>query len=226
MKNNELLNKETSMSLETKQAWDEKYWQNRALDDTKRDWSKESKDWIADYRGSVDHPHRDLIINTLSHFGRFKSLLELGCNAGPNLIKIRQNFSWPALAGVDASALAITEAKYALLDASLKVGLVQDIPFNHQFDVVLADAVLMYVPDVDIYHVMNEIDRVAKKYVIIVDWFNESELGEVVNFHWARNYTKLMNDMGFDVELIKLTEKDWPSPSWAKYGYVFVCKRR
>lgn len=211
------------MSSEAKIAWDAKYWIDRELDDPKRDWEKDTPNWVADYRGSTNHPHRKLILDEIKRL-KPKSLLEIGCNAGPNLIRIKQEFPDVKLAGIDPSNYAIDEAKTAV-EADLKIGLVQEIPFQEQFDVVLCDAVLMYVPDVEIYHVMNEIDRVAKKAVIIVDWHDESELGRVKDFHWARNYAKLMNDIGFEVETIKLTEETWPSKSWMKHGYVYVCRR-
>lgn len=203
---------------------DELYWINRQLSDDKRDWKVGDKNWVMDYRGSSDHPHRQLIIDALKKI-KLKSLLEIGCNAGPNLIRINNEFPGVKLAGFDANAYSIEAAK-EILNADLKVGLATEAPFEEQFDVVLADAVLMYVPDLKVYRVMNEIDRLTKKAVIIVDWFDEAELGVIRDFHWARNYPKLLEDLGFRVEKIKLTEQTWPSPAWVKHGYVFVCHRQ
>ena len=68
---------------------DVRYWANRKSDDERLDWRNGGGSWIDEYVASASHPHRALILNALERF-EFNSLLEVGCNAGPNLMRIRE----------------------------------------------------------------------------------------------------------------------------------------
>lgn len=200
----------------------ETYWSNRPITDEQRDWLYGESNWIEDYKKSKVHPHRQVIIDELKKF-EWNSLFEVGCNTGPNLELIKNNFSKSKLYGIDPNPDAVVAA----YDLGLNVipGIAQQIPkLDKSIDVVLADASLMYVPPDQINKAMNQIDRVCKEAVIIVERFSEQESN---NGHiWSRNYKKLLEDRGFKVEMIKITEELWPgSPNWAKYGYYFIGKR-
>lgn len=198
------------------------YWINRSATDPARDWGYGEATWIKDYVKSVDHPHRDLILEALKKLD-WSYLLEVGCNAGPNLIKIRARYAEQALAGIDLNTEAVEEARHQLDPAvDLRVGSVLALPYRAgAFDVVLADAVLMYLPPEDIDQALAEIDRVASKAVILVERFAETD--QVVGHVWGRNYGLLLSQLGYTVQELPITEKTWPtSQSWIKYGCVFV----
>ena len=203
------------------------YWKNRLYDDNRFDWCTGEGNWIIEYRKSTIHPHRDLIIKELDKTGKFESVLELGCNAGPNLFRIYQTFKHyglTRLAGIDINKDAITEAKKLVPSAEFQVrDLRKPIPYPYQsFDVVLVDAVLMYIPPKDIKKVFDDIAMIAKKAVILVEWYDDSLYGIVKDYHWCRNYTKLLEQRGFNVKTIKLTEDLWPSKIWIQNGMLFV----
>ena len=205
------------------------YWKNRPLDDVRRDWYYNTDNWITDYRASVVHPHRKLTINALEELAPFESLLEGGCNCGPNLYLIKERFPGVKLAGIDVNEKAIEEAHRLLPDADIKIGDIEDkLPFEDKsFDIVLVDAVLMYVGPEKIKGVMSELDRVAKRGIILIEWDSESLLGEVKEHHWARDYKGLLEELGFKVEKTKIPAEAWPNRSgnWAKLGYVFGAER-
>ncbi len=70
---------------------------------------------------------------------------------------------------------------------------------------------------------MSYLERMAKK-IIIIDRFAEKD--EVCGHVWGRNYTKLLENMGFKVKVIKITKKEWTtSKNWQKYGRVFIAHR-
>lgn len=209
----------------TDKPQDEQYWVDRKKNDKEHDWLDDSVNWIYGYAQSVDHPHRTLILDALKEM-KFGSLLEVGCNSGPNLMNIQRDFPVAKLAGFDLNAEAIKVAKKVLKNkVSLGVGTVRYIPWQDKtFDVVLCDAVLMYVQPKDVAQVMAELERVARKAIIIVDRFatEDSVCGHV----WGRNYTKLLKDMGYKVEVKKITKAQWPtSKNWQKYGRIFVAHR-
>ena len=205
------------------------YWKNRPLDDSRRDWYYNTGNWITDYRASVEHPHRQLIIKALEKLAPFESLLEIGCNCGPNLYLVKEKFSGVKLAGIDISKEAVEEAHRLLPDADTRVSDIEEgLAFEDKsFDIALVDAVLMYVGPEKIKEVISGLDRVAKKGIILVEWDSESLLGEVKEHHWARDYKGLLEELGFKVEKTKIPAEAWPNRSgnWAKLGYVFGAER-
>ena len=202
------------------------YWQNRPLEDQRKDW-KDDADWISGYWNSRNHPHRRLIIEALEKLKPFDSVFEVGCNVGPNLDVIQNHFMGVRTGGIDLNESAVLEAQNRLPYSNISVGSTGMIPtFTGSYDIVLADAVLMYVNPEDIQPSISEMARVAKKAIVSVDWHDEESTGGVINeFHWTRNYEKLLNEQGLIVEKIKLTKEDWPSNNWEKLGYIYVATR-
>lgn len=202
---------------------DAQYWKDRPMNSDK-DWVDDAPNWIESYVLSVDHPHRQLIISELEKIIPLNQLLEIGCNVGSNLLKIRQSFPWLELAGIDINKKCINKAKKYLGNEVLKVANYHSIPFaDKSFDVVLADAVLMYSKPKDIGRAMNEIGRVSRYAVVIVDRFDKSKQGIRSGHVWARNYSTLLKNLGYKVKMIKIKKKDWPnSVGWQKFGYIFV----
>lgn len=211
--------------MDNKMTQGDIYWIERSMEDSKRDWKPMSDDWVEDYWDSARHPHRNVILNALKAL-EFESLLEVGSNCGPNIARIRKDFRLKDsdLAGVDASVFAINKAKEMLPGVTWKEGLVTNLPFpDKSYDVVLSDAVLMYVGPEEIEKALSEMDRVAKKALVLVEWFDESPLGVVKDYHWARNYTLLLKKLGYKrVDTIKIISTQWPSQNWIKNGYLFV----
>jgi ubiquinone/menaquinone biosynthesis C-methylase UbiE len=207
------------------------YWENRPTEDEKMDWKYDSKNWVEGYVDSKDHPHRKVIVDAIGHFLEpFETLLEVGCNAGPNISLIRDKFNYLKdhnLYGIDLNKESIDRAKEWLPAVHWEVGSVLDLPYEDKImDVVLLDACLMYLDDKNITKAIEEIDRVCKKGIVICDWYNKSESGKVIDFHWSRDYSEILRKRGFKVGLIKLNETTWPGKTWAKNGYVFIAVRQ
>lgn len=202
------------------------YWQNRPVEDERKDWNDKS-DWITGYWNSRNHPHRQMIVDTLNTLYPFKSVLEVGCNCGPNLSLIEEHFKESELTGVDVNLHAIEAAKILLPQAELFTGDVTNLPFGYtkNFDIVLADAVLMYIPPKDIINTMKRLVQLTTKALIIIDWYApRSTLGTLKDHHWCRNYETLLKEFDFKVEKTKITNTQWPNPRWVKYGHLFVCR--
>lgn len=220
----EKLQKKMTNSILSKPE-DEYYWITRPVDDVRKDWRNEGGSWIEEYVKSAEHPHRELILRAMRDLSPIDSVLEIGCNAGPNLHRIQSVFPNAKLAGIDVNADAIARARKWMPDSVFKVGSGVAIPFNDQsFDVVLVDAVLMYSNPENFKATLKEINRVAKKGVILMEW--NSDRDEIKDYHWARPYVKYMHEIGFEaVELKTLTKEDWPSDVWVKNGVLFVFQR-
>lgn len=213
--------KTTKKSKKSVKVQDYKYWAERSLSDKEKDWLYGEKNWLEGYELSVQHEHREQIIEILKALYPFGGVLEMGCNVGPNLLRISQEFPENQMSGYDINEKAIERARELLPKATLRVGLHGQIPFSEQFDIVLADATLLYVPPDEIEQVMDEINRVAKKAVILVERYAEKD--EVVGNVWGRNYKKLLENRGFSVSEFPVL---WDSSeNWKRHGRIWVGKR-
>lgn len=205
---------------------DADYWVNRPINDKHLDWDYPGN-WIEGYWQSIDHPHRQMILGSLEVLEPFDSLLELGCSCGPNLRLIKNKYPSANLAGIDVEPRSIKMGLDQLREVDLRVGNFTKLPWNtDQFDVVLCDAVLMYLNGDEAQQCISEITRVAKKAVIVVDRFNESVLGVRNGDVWARNYHELFEKSGFKVSKKKIPKEAWPGGiGWQKFGYVFTAQK-
>src|SRR3990167_5836020 len=180
-------------------SWHRKWWKARKID------------WNQAYMNPA-HPHRQLIVDKLKGFGIFRSVLEVGCAAGANLYKIKQNFPGSDVGGIDWNADAIEEAKRMLPKASvLQVGEADDIYISSKgADIVLSDMCFIYLSKAIFQRAIREAKRVARVGIIFCE-FNET--------HWlkrlaiklstgynAYDYRKELERAGFhDIEIQKLT---------------------
>jgi ubiquinone/menaquinone biosynthesis C-methylase UbiE len=203
------------------------YWQQRSKDDSYRDWNYGEENWVKDYVKSVDHPHREILLDILADDVKpWTKLLEVGCNAGPNLIRIQRAFPEKILAGIDVNADSLEEARRHLNNPIfLEKADLLNIPWaDGSFDVVLVDAVLMYIQPEDIDRAMDELERLAQQAIILVE--RHADTDTLRNHIWARNYTKLLETRGFTVKEIKVDEYIWPtSKSWQEFGRIYIATR-
>ena len=181
-----------------------KYWKNRKID------------WATAY-GNFDHPHRQLIVNALQQFLPFRSVLELGCASGANLVRIKQAYPFSDVGGLDWNADAIETAKKFLPQAGvLQVGEATDVYISSGgADVVLTDMCYIYLGPKDFLQAIREARRVARKGVIFCE-FHEPKWWKRVAIKWtagynAHDYRKSLEKIGFhDINIVKLTPQDWP----------------
>lgn len=198
----------------------EKYWKNRSVEDMMKDWGGTT------YLGSINHPHRETIVNAVKSISPVaESILEVGCNSGPNLALLQEELRDVKLAGIDLNEESIWIAKTGLPSVDLRTASVLNIPFKDKsFDVVLADAVLMYVHGDDWERALSELDRVAKNAIILCEW-GSNKKQEIKHFHWARDYGDWLMQKGFGVFTRKLTKEEWPNPRWEENGYLYIAVR-
>jgi trans-aconitate methyltransferase len=207
---------------------DATYWKNRKIDDPRRDWRTGEKDWVEEYKASVSHPHRKLILKALKELEPFNSVLELGCNCGPNLSLIQKKYPKAKLIGMDINEDAISLGSKSLPNVNFIRCRIEDVAtlqcwlseigLHHwEFDVILADATLMYVHNIE--RMMYFIALCAKS-VIIVDWKSKGKKYG----HYTRDYGAMLKKYYQNVKEIKLTKKDWPNDKWAELGHLWIAK--
>lgn len=127
---------------------------------------------------------------------RPRSVIELGCNAGWNLMAIRA-LGWPIkMAGVEINSKAVAQAG----DAGLWVirGQLSDLTWTA--DLVFTAGVLIHVAPENLGEMMGQIVHRANRYVLAVEYDNDTELeieyrGNTERL-WKRPYGKLYADLG------------------------------
>ena len=163
-----------------------------------------------------------------------KSILEPGCNAGYNL-DIIQSFGDYKLTGCDISEYALNKNTG---DPRIKLyyGDVCSLPFKRKFDLVLLYGTLDWLSFQELLQATREIKRLARKYILIVD-YSYIGIGDVqVNtpykhellvcqwgkpYFWIRCYNwffdgSLLNDNN-SWNLVRtefIPEKSWAMTSW------------
>ena len=196
-----------------------KYWQDRKIDWRQAYWNPE-------------HPHRELIVKALKNI-KFTGLIEVGCASGANLKKVIDNFPQVEIGGIDLSQDAIETAIEMFGDraAVLEVSNVTKIFLSDKSaDVVLSDMCLIYLDPFTINRALKEIKRITRSNVLFVEfhsknWFRRMALRLFSGYN-SYNYKRLLEKHGFyDVEMYKLTEKDWPGGQPQKeFAYLISAK--
>lgn len=141
-------------------------------------WRKRSGDeWTDTYWNDDRSPRRDHIIDAIrSTFGTPVSVLDVGCNAGPNLRRIAAEFPGCQLSGFDVNHEAIDVAARrfsdAGIDVELSVGSFYDVlprVATDLVDVVVSSYSLAYVPPANLREVLAELVRIARRGLVLAE---------------------------------------------------------
>jgi pseudaminic acid biosynthesis-associated methylase len=128
----------------------------------------------------------------LSGIPKNASFLEVGCNAGNQLLLLKQ-MGWSNLSGIELQCYALEIARSRLQDATLKQGSALAPPWpDSAFDVVFTSGVLIHISPSDLGVAMEEIYRVSKEYI----WCSEYYAPELTRITY-RDRTELLWKMDF-----------------------------
>lgn len=130
--------------------------------------------WYARYWDSTEGGQRDAIIGALEHVGDFASVLEVGCNTGPNLRRIHRRWPRVDLAGMDIHRGAIDFGRGAAeaegWDWTGHVGDLRELGrLGLTADVVLSCYALAYLDPRDIDDVLAAALACAKTALVICE---------------------------------------------------------
>lgn len=190
----------------------EKYWANRKID-----WKKE-------YLDTANHPHRDLIIHALRAF-QWKSLWEVGCASGPNLLKIMANFPNAQLGGTDINPDAIALAEKTFRGGIFDLGNIEDIMLSDKAtDVILSDMTLIYIGPFKIRKVIKEMMRVCRGRIIMVEFDSPKfwkRLKLRLDGYNSYDYKKLLESCGcYDIQKFKIPPEFYPDLDYAQKEFA------
>ena len=195
-------------------------------------WAARKLDWKTSYLDTWTHPHRKCITKILKIF-QWRSLVEIGCGPGPNLIAIAKEFQSLGiqLGGIDVNPDAIELAKKAFTDGLFKVSPGDDVMLSDKStDVSLTDMCLIYVGPFKIHKYLQELKRISRNHIVLCEFHSTNPFKsfwlKLFSGYHAHNYWKLLTKYGFyDILSYKLTNDDWPDGTHQKdFGYIFVAR--
>jgi SAM-dependent methyltransferase len=95
-------------------------------------------------------------------------------------------------------------------DMEVVDGMVDKMPFKDgEFDLVVSAGLLLHIPREDLDQSLREIFRVAKRYVVIIEYWSEEEMPGFMGDgfekytvpHWSRDYSKPIVNLGVPFKL-------------------------
>ena len=154
--------------------------------------------------------------------------LEVGCNAGNQLLMLRQ-MGWKNLSGTELQPFAMEIAHSRLPDATFKLGSALALPWeDSSIDVVFTCGVLIHISPADLPSVMDEIYRTTRAYI----WGSEYYAPEITQVPY-RDHNELLWKMDFarqylqrfpDLELVK--EQRLPYLANTNVDTVFLLRKK
>lgn len=208
----------------------ERQWATRHLRKGERrrdDWGKGSNDGIKGYRDSRNHLHRPFLIEAISKFNP-SSILEIGCNCGPNLYLLAKKFPDAEIIGIDINPVAVQKgnewfAQEGISNIKLLESKADELEQFHDksFDVVFTWAVLILVRLDKIKEVMKEMIRITRKRLIILEMYGKDKnkgLGFYHGIYWKRDYVALLRQFIPDFPEDKIHITKFPEDLWNPGG--------
>jgi len=214
----------------------EREWATRHLRNG-NDWNEakhlsDNDEWIKGYWDSRDHSHRQFLLEHITKFSPVSSILEIGCNCGPNLYLLAREFPDVEIVGIDINPAAVQKgnewfAQEGIKNVKLLVGKADELGQfkDRSFDIVFTDAVLIYVGPDKIKKVMTGVLRITRKALVFLEWHSfgcAADPRGVYVGHWMRDYTALLKEFvpQENIHVIKMPDELWPDKYWQKYGGV------
>ena len=198
-------------------------------------WAKRNFEQVKKGFSNLNHPHRRFLIERIKSFYPFSDILEIGCGYGPNLYLLSKKFPKTELTGIDINPLSVEEgnkwfAQQGILNVKLLVGKADKLSQfpDKNFDIVITDALLMYVGPDKIKKTIEEMLRISAKALVLTERHcqpqNKDQKGKGTYRlgYWKRDYLDLLKQFvpKEKIRVIKIPEQLWEDKNWKKFGYV------
>ena len=156
----------------------------------------------------------------------FENVLEVGTQWGESLLAIKHLFPDKKLTGIDNDQNFIDAANKTGID--IRYADVKYLPFkDNSFDVVFTNALLCMITPDEIESALKSIIRVAKKYIILVEFETKGAIEYIDKGKDSRagaDYVKLFKKYGFEATKRLIPKEVWPSELWIRHGRIYEIK--
>jgi len=174
------------------------------------------KGWVELYWESQQEPYRGFVLERVRAHS-FGSILEVGCNSGPNLAVLARERPGARMVGVDINAASVYEGSRLLAEEGianvtllvLKADELARFP-DKSFDIVLTCGLLVMIGPDQIRTVIRDSVRIARKAVILAEehafrrlWKDPQGLG-IFSDVYRRDYAALLRQFVDDENRIHI----------------------
>lgn len=188
------------------------------------------RSWAQGYLNDVRHSHRVQVISAVASFYPFKSVLEIGCNSGPNMVLLNNKYPETAIYGIDINRHAISVGEQNVRELCLHnikflYGMAHKLRHfkDKSVDVVFTDAVLMFVGPSRIRQVISEIQRVARKGIVFHEYHSwEPPKHNYEDGRRVYNYNDLLMEVFPATSKIRFEKSKLTGGAWSRYGFLVV----
>ena len=102
------------------------------------------------------------------------SVLEVGCNLGRNLVALRDLVTEVHAVEPNAEIVARAHSDPRLAGVTIREGSSFDLPYaDGSIDLVFTSGVLIHIAPEDLPRAVDEIFRVARRYVLCIEYFSQ-----------------------------------------------------
>jgi pseudaminic acid biosynthesis-associated methylase len=190
-------------------------------------WAGDFGDQYADRNAQIDERRERFWSGLLDRF-QVGNVLEVGCGQGGNLRPLARRLQPEDIWGVDVNILALDRARRHAPGSNLVRAPARDLPFRDGwFDLVFTAGVLIHQPDDTLSHVIAEVVRCSRRYVLWIEYHADERVevpyrgqsGALIKRDYGRLYREvapglevrdqgfLGHDEGFDNATWQLLEK-------------------
>jgi len=195
-------------------------------------------EWVMSYWDSRNHSHRSFLVEKIAAYYPISSILEIGCNCGPNLYLLAQKFPDLEMVGIDINPRAVQKGNELLSaegisNTKLICARADELHQfkDNSFDIVFTDAVLMYIGPDKIQRVIGEVYRVAKRALILLEWHcfgtqcqhrDPRGMGIYYRGNWKRDYTALLRQFVSEgsIYVSGVSDQVWAQENWNEVGAI------
>lgn len=156
------------------------------------------------------------------------SFLEVGCNAGNQLLLLQQ-MGYSNLAGIELQPYALEIARKRLPGVTLQLGSALSLPHEDStFDVVFTSGVLIHIGPNDLLRAMDEIHRCSRQYIWGMEYYSADMTEVAYRGHnqllWKMDYARQYLQRFSDLELVR--EQHLPYLENKNVDTVFLLKKK
>ena len=190
-----------------------------------KEWKKRNvQDALNGYWSTRDSPHRKYLVDIIREYNP-STILEIGSNCGPNLYQLSKIFPNAEIIGTEINPEAVNIGnelfkKEGIKNVTLIISKAEELSQfqNNYFDVVFSWAVLLLIGPDKIEKVMNELIRVTRKTLILLEPHIEEDkrngLGILHKKYWMRNYICLVKKIVGNIRDSSINISKIPPDIW------------
>ncbi len=203
-------------------------------------WSRQQLDSILGYWEQRNDKRKTNLIHDVFLKHSPTSLLEIGCNCGPNLFILGKMFPDAKLTGIDISPLAVEQGnkwlqEEGVTNARLMCGKAENLlQFDAgSFDIVFSWATLLYPQPSAIKEILGNMLRAARHAMVVIEMQAEKPLQgrdalgiPCIEGEWKRDYVSILGSLVSSSDIhLQWVPREMSSPGGGTGAVVTVVKR-